>query len=176
MICVLATSCMSLVITVCVLQMYHADPQTALPNWIRAMVECMAKTTLQKTRLQKLKMAMMSANYKPDKPGTNGPVVSVYQNGDIRENGYIYGGAAETNKYEESGRGEFDAMISILKEILCALNKSGGAEAVTSDNKIVWRTASEIIDNFFVVLFFITIIVINILMLVVMPNVQQFFE
>ena len=136
----------------------------------------MAKTTWQKTRLQKFKLAMTSATYKPDKPKTNGPVVSVYQNGDIRENGYVYGGAAEINKNEESGRGEFDAMISVLKEILSALNKAGGAEAVTSDNKIAWRTASEIIDTFFVVLFFITIIVVNVLMLVVMPNVQQFFE
>ncbi len=166
---------MSLVITVCVLQMYHADPKTPVPNWITVMVDYMARATQQKTRLHKFKMTMTSITYKPDKPQINGPVISVSKNEMFTEKGYVYDRQSDATENGKPGGMEFDSMITILREILLALKKPVGEGVSKTDNQIAWQTASEIIDNFFVVIFFTTIIVVNILMLVVMPNVQQFF-
>ncbi len=179
MICVLATSCMSLVITVCVLQMYHADPKTPVPNWITVMVQCMGTATFQKKNLQKFRLALPTKERKPEK---NGPVMNVYQNA-THENSMLSVGLKESEENEKAN--EFDnSMASILKEqnrilreILAANKEKGNnLEGIASDNQIAWRLASEIVDNFFVVLFFIIIIVVNILMLVVMPQVKKYFE
>ena len=178
----LATSCMSLVITVCVLQMYHTDPQTVVPHWIRVMVECMGAATLQKKSLQKFRLAMPSVG----KPEKNGPIGNGYQYA-VNETSIFNVGVKELVENEKSKNNvnEFDnSVVSILKEqnkilkdILASnKQKSSNAEDVVSDNLIAWRVASEIIDNFFVVLFFIIIIVVNILMLVVMPQVKRYFE
>ncbi len=119
---------------------------------------------------------MTSITYKPDKPQMNGPVISVSKNEMVTENGYVYGRQSEAPENGKPGGNDFDSMVTILQEILLELKKPEGTEASKTNSQIAWQTASEIIDNFFVVMFFTTIIVVNILMLVVMPNVQQFLE
>ena len=152
---------MSLVATVWVLQMYHADPQVPIPDWIIMLVKCMGATTCQKTKVQKFRMALESGNNMTSK---NKPV--------IPQNGHIDHVDGINRTSFESTDTKVNENNLILSEILQELRKlnSSNTGSEFKVNIMAWRIASDIVDYFFAILFLVIIIIINILLFVFMLN------
>ena len=176
LICVLATSMITLALTVVVLRLHHGNPNERVPAWIQNLVVCMATVTFQRSNLRHFKTAIASdkndVKYSviTNKGSANG-VVAPARTNDIEK---------ETNKID-FGKEPISVMVAILDEMKkyrtetvtllqsMLLEMRKGKDETTS---VAWATAAIVFDRFCAVIFLFVILIINIVMLVVMPTID----
>ncbi len=167
LISVLGTSMMSLVVTVWVLQMYHADQKTPVPDWIRLLVQCMGAATCQQNTLQKFRKTIESSHTTSDQNKS-----TIIQDGHPM---VIGNKLVEHNLNKEIVDHELNEKVFILNEILLELRKLNRSTYNASNvNLISWRMASDIIDYFFAIFFLTIVVIVNMAMFIVMPNESLF--
>ena len=147
LICILATSMLSLMVTIVGLRLHHHSPSDPVPHWLKVTVRMMAAVTCQSTSLASLncKLAKMDSQEhqgNEEKQNKNNRSQNKKMVSDVMKNGNL-------DQKAEDHQPEVDT------------NTETGSGP--------WELAAVIFDRFFALLFLCVIIAFNIVLIGIMP-------
>ena len=145
LICILATSMLSLIVTILNLRLFHHDASEPVPDWLKGIIRFMATITCQTQELRNFHYGV-SSQAKPEV--------------DIKK-------TAEVNdKPVQSVQNGLAAKPEVSNGNCCDVV---AAERIHLPRRSPWESSARIFDRFFAVLFLLVVLVVNIVMIGIIP-------
>ena len=168
LLCILATSAISLIVTVLVLRIYHHNPGVPVPDWLVVTVETLAVVSCQFAKRDKFKTAVCpETNFLPDQMTSNW---GENDKNDTNDNDLErVDGNEELSRIVNIILKGLTSQAEILKNILTELKK--GHEHINREetHEKAWVLAAAILDRFFALLSFVVVVIVNISILYIAP-------